>query len=496
MSHDLKEKAVTGVMWNTVARIGQQVMQLGLTAILARLLLPDDFGAVGMIVVVITFLGMFLEAGFTAALVQRTHISELHTDSVFWFTVGAGLVLSGLLFACAPLVAAFYREPILVPMTRGLSPTFLVAAVGHVPEALMYRRLQFHLTARFSLVATFVSGTTGVALALLGAGVWSLVAMYLGNYMVFSVLNLIFSGLRPQRRFRWDSLKELWGFTGNVLAFNFTNYWARNADNMLIGRFLGSEALGYYSRAYGLMLAPISQVISVIASVMFAALSTIKEDRARVKSIFLRAIGLITLLVFPMMTGLLIVAEPFVLTVFGEKWADMIPTVRILALVGAIQSLSHPTGWIYLSQGRTDWYFRVGLVNATLIIIAIAAGIAFGSIEAVALLYAVTNLLMLYPNLAIPGRLVGMRFGEIFRTVSAAIVDSVLMGLTVYGMGWLLPDGLPHWQELGLLVATGVLVYGALTVGLRRTAWLNLVGLVRERMGGRAHSTAVPGLQE
>ena len=174
----------------------------------------------------------------------------------------------------------------------------------------------------------------------------------------------------------------------------------------------------------------------------------------------------------------------------------MIPTVRILALVGAIQSLANPTGWIFLSQGRTDWYFRLGLANATLYVIAIGGGIALGSIETVALLYAAANFLMLYPTLTVSGRLIGSGFRDVMRTVGGALVDSAVMGLVVYGIGWLLPDGLPAWQELGLLSAVGVIVYGALAIGLRRPAWLELVELVRERLGRRGQAAPQAGPAE
>jgi O-antigen/teichoic acid export membrane protein len=493
MSTNLKGQVFSGVVWNGIARIGQQVIQFGLSVILARLLLPADFGAVGMITVVTTFMAMFAEAGFASALVQRTHISELHTDSVFWFSMVSGLVLSCLLFAGAPLVAAFYHEPILSPMTRGLSPIFFLSSAGLVPAALMQRRLQFHLLARISLVATFASGVTGVTLALLGAGVWSLVVMNLTSFLVVTVLNLLFSRWHPGRGLSLGALKELWDFTGNVLGFNFVNYWARNADNMLVGRFLGSAALGYYSRAYGLMLMPITQIISVVSNVMFAALSTIKEDKVRVKRIYLRALGLISFLAFPMMVGLLILAEPFVLALFGEPWADMILVLRILAMVGLLQSLVNPTGWLYLSQGRTDWYFRWGLVNATVVVVAIAGGTALGSIEAVAVCYAVANLLLWYPSLSIPGRLVGIQVKDVLRAVTGALVDSLVMGLAVCGIGWLLPDSIDDWLELALLTATGVLVYGALTIGLRRQAWLELAALLRERLSRRGEAAALPG---
>ncbi len=493
MSANLKHQVLAGVMWNTVARIGQQAVQFALSVILARLLLPDDFGSIGMILVFTSFIGMFADAGFGSAVIQHSHISDRHLQSVFWFNLASGLFLSGVMFASAPILAGFYQEPVLLSLTRGLSPVFVLISVGLVPAALMQRRLQFQTIARISLVATLASGLIAVAMALLGAGVWSLAAQYLASYFVIAVLNLALSGWRPRRRFSWASLKELLGFTSNLLGFNFVNYWARNADNMLIGRFLGAAALGYYSRAYGLMLMPITQIISVVSNVMFAALSTIKEDQARVKDIFLRALGVISLLVFPLMAGLFVVAEPFVLVVFGEKWSPMIPTLRILALVGAVQAMVNPTGWLYLSQGRTDRMLRWGVARTVVVVAAIVLGLVLGTIETVALCYAAANLVLLYPDIAIPGRLVGMSFSDALGKVAGPLFGSVSMGLAVFGLGLLLSDRVAGWLELVLLSATGMIAYCAFAVGLRLPAWLEIVALVQERLGRSAQSNILPG---
>ena len=496
MSANLKNQVLAGVMWNTVARIGQQAVQFTLSVILARLLLPDDFGSIGMILVVTSFLGLFADAGFGPAVIQHSHISDRHLQSVFWFNVASGFFLSAVMFAGAPFLAGFYQEPVLLSLTRGISPVFVLIGVGLAPAALMQRRLQFQALARISLVATLTSGVVAVAMAFLGAGVWSLAVQYLASYLIIGVLSLASSGWRPRCSFSWTSLKELWGFTGNLLGFNFVNYWARNVDNMLIGRFLGAAALGYYSRAYALMLMPITQIISVVSNVMFAALSTIKEDQARVKSIFLRALGVISLLVFPLMAGLFVVAQPFVLVVFGEKWSAMIPTLRILALVGAIQAIVNPAGWLYLSQGRTDRMLRWGVARTAVVVSAIVIGLVLGSIEMVALCYAVANLLLLYPDISIPGKLVGIRFSDLFGTVAGPLFGSAIMSLVVAGLGLLLADAVAGWLELILLSATGVIVYCAFAVGLRLPALLEVVALVRERSPWGASPGALPTLSE
>jgi len=490
MSASLKGRVVSGILWSTAARVGQQVVQFGLSVILARLLMPDDFGSIGMILVFTTFMGIFADTGFGSALVQRSDITEYHIQSVFWFNVVTGVLLSGIMYLGAPFVAAFYRVPILLHLTRGLAPVFILSTAGVVPAALLQRRMQFNRLAQTSIVATFVSGVLGVTLALLGAGVWSLVAQSLSSYMSIVALNWFFSAWRPRPMFNWNALRELWGYASNLLGFNLINYWARNTDNILVGKFFGPAALGYYARAYGFMLLPTSQIVSVITDVMFPAMSSIKGDRARVRGIYLRAIGVISFLTFPIMGGLLVVAEPLVLAVYGAKWAAMIPLLRILVLVGAVQSLVSSTGWLYLSQGRTDWLFRWGVVRSSILVAAIVLGTLLGSVEWVAVCYAVANLLLLYPDTMIPGRLVDMGAHHLFRAVSGPLAASAIMVMLVYVLSLWLPPGVQNWLALILLTTVGVLAYGGLVVSLRLPAWLEFSTLVREWLSRRAQSVA------
>jgi O-antigen/teichoic acid export membrane protein len=228
--------------------------------------------------------------------------------------------------------------------------------------------------------------------------------------------------------------------------------------------------------------------LSVISNVMFPALSSIKEEQVRVRSIYLRAIGLVSMLTFPIMVGLFVVAEPFVLAVYGDKWSDMIPLLQILTPVGAIQSMINPTGWLYMSQGRTDWQFRWGVARSSVLVLAIAAGILLGSVEMVAICYAVANVLLLYPDIVIPGRSVQMGFGQVLRAVLGPFASSVAMGVVVYGFSLLLPTKWLAWQRLAILVAVGMVVYCGLVIGLRLSPWLEFVAMVRQRIGKQSKS--------
>src|SRR5690606_5311141 len=256
----------------------------------------------------------------------------------------------------------------------------------------------------------------------------------------------------PGLQFSVSAVRELLGYSSSLVGFGFVNYWARNADNLLIGKYLGSAALGVYSRAYSLMLLPISEVISVLGSVMFPALSSIQQDRARVKRIYLRAMPMIALIAFPMMLGLVAVAEPFVLTLFGERWIGVAPLLRTLCFVGVIQSMCSPTGWIYTSQGRTDRMFWWGIGGSGTLIVGIVVGVLQGTVQAVALCYFLANVVICYPCIAIAGRLIDLRFAEVARSVSGPLLCAMAMAVLVWGAGRLLPASWSPAMTLAILV--------------------------------------------
>jgi PST family polysaccharide transporter len=458
----LLSSTVSAVAWTTVAKVIQQVFQFVLSVVLMRLLGPEAFGLIGMVLVFSGFAGIFSELGFGSALVQRQDVREEHRSTAFWLTIAMSVVLTVAFAAAAPLVAGFYKQPLLKSMTAWSALGFVLAAPGVVPRALLQKAMRFDALAKVDIAALAISGATATAIAALGGGVWSLVVQQIVSSAATSILLLLLGNWRPRLIWSRDNFRQLFGYGAGLTGFNVINYWARSADKLLIGTFLGPIALGLYSRAYALMLLPISQVISVLAPVMFPAMSSIQHDKPRARRVFLRVITVLSFLTFPMMLGLVVVAEPFVLTFFGAKWASVTPIIQILALVGVTQTLCNPTGWIYTSQGRTDWMFWWGVGGAGFLILSIIAGIFLGGTREVALAYLVGNLVIAVPCIAIPGRLIGMSVGDVW----SAIRGNLLCGLTMAGLVWgvahLLPAGSSPVVRLSVQVATGILAYAGL----------------------------------
>ena len=452
-SQGLARAAASGVAWTTLAKVVSQATGIGVTLLLARLLTPRDFGLVGMVSVFSGFVALLGELGFGAALVQRSELEERHLSTVFWFNSAAGLVLGAAMAAAAPLLAEFYGEPKLIGLTRAVALSFVIMPLGAVIAALR------------------------------GLGPWALVLRSLTVAGAGVVGLWLVAGWRPRVLFDARALKELLGFSANLFAFNAVNYWARNGDQLLIGKFLGAASVGIYARAYSTMTMPISEVTSVLTKVMFPTLSRLQHRHDELRALYLRSLQNIALLTFPLMSVLLAVASPFVLSVFGPNWAEVVPVLQVLCPVAMLQSIGTTVGWIYQATGRTDVMFRYGAIVSPLILGSIGVGVALGSPLTVAIAYAVMNLVILpYPQFAVAGRLIGLRPLQVLSAVKASLAHSVAASVPAWAVGAYLPA--PHLVRFVAGALTGLGLYAAIVHGLRAPAYLRL----REQLGDMLRS--------
>ena len=485
----LKAKALTGINWSVLSQVGRQALSFIIGVVLARLLSPREFGLLAMVTVISGFALSFMELGFGAALVQRQDAREEHLSSVFWVNVISGLVMTLLFAAAAPLVARFYGEPLLLPLTLLLATNFVIYAFSIVQRVLMVKALDFRALAVVEVGSVAVAGAVAVAMAVAGLGVWSLAANYLLATVVATALFWGLGRWRPERAFEWGAVKDLLGFSSHYLGTKTLSYWTRNADNLLIGRFIGSSALGLYSKAYAVLMLPLLNVSRTVERVMFPSLSTIQDDRPRVKRVFLRMARAVALVTFPVFTGMAVVAEPFVLGVFGAQWAGMIPLVQVLCVLGVAQSVIRLDGNLYLSQGRADLQFRVNLFVQGVIIAGIVAGLRWG-VMGVAVGLTVASLATAYLRLHFAGRLVGLSFWELLRALGGTFWSAVAMALLVFGLDVALLASWSPVARLAIEVPFGVAVYAALVhafdVGAYEEVRDLLAGQVRKRRRGRA----------
>lgn len=481
MINSLKQKTINGVAWNTVGKISNQILQFILAVILMRLLQPSDYGLLAMAMVLIGFAGIFSEFGFSSALIQRQNITESHKSSIFWLNILIGATLTVLFFVFAVELSEFYDNQQLTNVIQYLSFTFVLSSVGIVPGTILQKEMNYAAINKINVSVFLISGIIGVYLAFKGSGVMALVFQTLISQGLKLPLVFYESKWKPKFILSVQSIKDLFSYSAYLTGFNFINYWARKSDDLLIGKFMGAESLGIYSRAYNLMLLPISQVISLVSNVMFPALSSIQTDKERVKRIFLKVIQVISFITFPIMIGLIAVADNFILGIFGSKWAEVIPIIQILAFVGVLQTIANPTGWIYTSQGKTDCMFWWGVFSSGIIIAAIVIGVILGSIYSVAIAYLTINILLAYPVIAIPGKLINLKFSEVYGSVLPIMIISAIMAGTVHFIGKFLHSGFGPGMKLIIQVISGAGIYFGLMSIFNVNAFENFKKLFYEQ---------------
>jgi O-antigen/teichoic acid export membrane protein len=477
---DLAARTVSGAAWSTLSIVGQRGLSLLSTLVLARLLAPSAFGLLGMAMVLTAAMYSFKDLGTAAALIQRQELNGQLASTLFWTNVLIGVAGAGLMLGVAPLVAKLYREPQVAHVFAALSVSFLVNSLGVVQRAVLARAMLFRRISVIQLFSSAASAAVGIALAIEGAGVWSLVAAVISETTTAVVLYWLASPWRPLWHLSFDDLRSVTPFSANLTAANLASYFMRNMDNALIGRFLGASALGYYALAYGLMMYPLYNVTWNLGTVLFPALSRIQEEDARFRQAYLRALSVIATITFPLMLGLLATADLLVSTCFGAKWAPMAPIVRVLAPVGMLQSISCTTGMIFTAKGRTDIQFRWALVEVSVILPAFVIGLRWGTIG-VASGYAVAEFLLCYPLFTIVGRIIDLRVAELARTLWPVMRNALLMFAVVLVTRFALPLlGVEKlWPVFGTTLAMGVVIYMLLLLRSRQPVLRDVLGLLQ-----------------
>jgi len=473
----------SAVRWSAVSQYGSQAVRTVVSLVLARLLAPEYFGLLAMAGVITAFARQLTNLGFTASIIQRKQISPQLVSTLFWANLAISVLMAVALAACSPLAAWIYSDPRVAPIVAVLSVEFLLVGFTMVPTALLTRRMAFNKLAVRELAGVLLGGSTSITLAVLGWGVWALVLGSLVGLASGMILINLLCPFRPQLVFDRQGLRECLGFGLNLTGFGIFNYFARNADNLIIGIFLGPTALGYYSLAYRLMLLPRDSVTNVITRVLFPAFSRMQDDDERLANAYLRTCGAIAFVTFPMMAGLAVVARPFVEVVLGAKWLPAVPLIWILAPVGMMHSINATTGQLYLAKARTDWMFYWGVGGAGLLALSFPLGLPWG-VTGVASAYLIMNLLIVLPCYWIPFRLVrGLSLARLFRAVSPFACSSAVMALGVISCGQVLKyAAFGKNFSLVFCVSTGVILYAFVAVFLHPATLQDVTRLLPIRL--------------
>ena len=393
---NLRQRTISSGLISAVAQGAQFFLNLAYVMVLARLLVPQDFGLFAMVTTVMGFLRIFQDAGLSMATVQRQEITHAQVSNLFWVNVAVGGVATLFVASSAPAIAWFYREPRLVSMTLVLSITFVLtsSAVQHI--ALLNRQMRFGVIAIIDVVSMLAGYLTGIALALSEYGYWALVFAYVVQVTIRLVLAWSMSRWRPRLPSRNTQTWHLLSFGANVTAASLMYEFARGADSLLIGRFFGAAAIGLYSRGSILLMRPVQQFIIPINAVFVPALSRIQSQHDRYRRTFLQVFEAIALVDF-LLTGLfLALSYPLTLAVLGPKWEGAIVIFAGFTMAALACPLFAASAWLFASQGRgKDWVLTSAIMSGVTLC-SFLAGLPFGP-AGVAIFYSASCVLIQLP---------------------------------------------------------------------------------------------------
>jgi len=468
---NLRHKATTAFIWSFIESLGLHGVRFVTGIVLARLLLPEQFGLIGMLAFFIAVAQSFLDSGFGAALIQKHQATATDTCSIFYFNIVVGLAAAALLCLVAPWIAAFYNQPILTPLTRALSLIIVINSFSLIQSTILTKQINFKIQTKVSLVASVLSGIIGVSLAAAGFGVWSLAVQQISGTFFQTVFLWFLNSWRPALTFSLKSLREMFSFGSRLLTSGLLNEIFDNMYLLVIGKLFSAADLGFFTRAKSLEELPSHTLSGMVGRVTFPVFSTIQDDPVRLKRGVQKALTFLTLVNFPMMIGLAVIARPLVLVLLTEKWAEAIRYLQLLCFLGLLFPVHLINLNLLKALGRSELFLRLEIIKKFLIVINIAVTWRWG-ISAMIFGMIAMSIISYYLNSYYTRVLIGYPIREQLRDLSSCLIMAVLMGMAVYAAGMLpLPN---NWSMLFVQIIIGIVTYVCLCRLFRLTAFMEI----------------------
>lgn len=467
---DLAGRTARGGVFMIMAQGTKFLISMVSAVVLARLLTPQDYGLIAMVAVFTNFTYLFRNLGLSAATIQRAEVNHKQVSTLFWVNVTLSVLTMIVTAACAPLIAAFYGEPRLVWVTLGIVVGFIFSGITIQHEALLKRQMRFAALGTIDVVSMVIGVLVSIALAWYGAGYWALVFGQLAIGVSYAAGIWMVCDWRPSWPSRNSGVRSMLAFGGNLTGYNFLNYFSRNTDNLLIGRFWGAQQLGLYSRAYQLLLLPLDQVCAPLDGVAVTALSKLTDAPERYSQAYLRILEKLAMVTMPGVALMIATSDWLVSVMLGPQWVETGRIFAILGIVGLLEPISLSIGWLLISQGRTRRVLQWGIVDSVLSLVSVVVGLPWGAFG-VAVSYSIVGFCVRKPLLFwFACRTGPVRLAAFYRTILPSVFAALFVYVALFGFRMLAEGTRPLMGLLASLpLAFGVafLVYLILPTGRR-----------------------------
>jgi PST family polysaccharide transporter len=469
LQSDLAGRSARGGAVTMTAQGFKFVFSTVATIVLARLLTPEDYGLIGMVAILINFVGMFQYLGLSTATVKWAELNHRQVSTLFWVNMFLSLAIMLITIASGPLLAWFYKEPRLIGITTGYGITILLAGLAIQHEAILTRQMRFTGIVVVEVIALLTGFAAAVVAALKGAGYWSLVLNQLVMTMVTVVGVWTVCRWRPGLPARGIGIKSMLSYGGNLTGFNVMTFFSRNLDNALIGKFWGPYQLGVYSRAYQMLLMPMQQINAPLAAVAVPALSRLSEEPDRYRAAYLKILEKIVMITMPLGALMIATSDWMVLLLLGPQWRETGRIFMLLGIAAMIQPVTKTAWWLFSTQGRTRELFHWGLLGGGIAVVSIVAGLPWGA-TGVAASYAISDLCIATPLLFwYVGRRGPVRTIDFYRTIAPVSAASIFsLAVLFFCRPWLSAvPSLPGRLSIafGLTTAVSIVILSVLPAG-------------------------------
>ena len=453
----LKEKTIKGLFWSFIDSFASQAVSFIVGIILARLLIPKEFGLIGMIGIVIAISASFINSGFSQALIRKQNCTTEDYSTVFYFSVIVASIFYIILLFTAPLISWFFKEPQLTLIIRFLSFGLIIDSLSIIQSTTLNKRIDFKLQTKISLISSIISGLVGIIMAYSGYGVWSLVFKSLCGQTIRSLLLWFWNKWQPVWVFSIKSFRELFSFGSKLLASGLLDTIYNNIYYLIIGKYFSAMELGFYTMADNFKNLPSQNINNIMSRVSYPVLSEMQNDFIRLKASYKKMITSIMLLSCILMISMATVAEPLIISLIGEKWRQSIIYLQMLSFVGMLYPLHALNLNMLQVLGRTDLHLKLEIIKKVLAIPIILVGIFFG-IKALILGLMLLSIIAYYINSYWSGRFINYPMKEQISDILPGFAVAITTGIIVYITGFIIPIG--FFVKLMLQLAlTGIISF-------------------------------------
>lgn len=471
---NLKERAIDGAIWKFAEKLGMQLMQIVIQIVLARILLPEDYGIIGLLSIFINISDVFILQGFTTALIQKKDADSIDYSSVFFANFLMSVAIYVVFYLISPSVAQFYKTPALCNVMRVMSINIIIGAFCAVHNAIVSKNLQFKISFLRNIANTITQGVVGIGMACMGCGVWSLVGSKIAGTFIGMVILCVTVKWKPQFVFSRQRIKGLFQYSSKVLVTNLLNTFFNNIHSLIIGRYFSTVDVGYYQRGQQIPQAAMTAVDGSLTEVLYPTLSLLQNEPERLKKALRRSMKTSMYIILPMLTGLLITARPLTLLLLTDKWLPSVPFMQLTCLITMFWPLSARSHALN-AIGRSDVSLKLSIISKLLTLVMIVVCIPLG-------IYAIMwgTLLASFASFWITSfyteKYLNYSVKELFSDIGGSIILSVGMAFVVVILSKV---KMPSFLSLILQILVGIVFYIGASAVLHLESYEYLMGMVR-----------------